>query len=563
MAIVSIPPRTMSLRFSRTDLAFALCFCFVACTARAQQAQQGVAHGAANWWFSIAVLALGIALVFSLRSARLLAHRVRLDAIVQSAMDAIITVDEQQRIVLFNAAAEQMFRCSKANAVGRPLDVFIPQRFRGAHHKHVEQFARTGSTARRMGLQSTLKALRADGTEFPIEASISHARVGGAKLFTVILRDISERVGAALELEDEREKVRAGERRLDAIVQSAMDAIITVDSGQRVVLFNAAAEKMFGCGAAQAVGGLLDRFIPLRLRAEHHAHVERFARTGETSRRMGVRSVLTALRADGTEFPIEASISQAVVGGQKLLTVILHDITLRTRAQEEVARTNDELRELSLAMIEVREAERTRIARELHDELGQVLTALKMDVELFNARIPAERTDLVDHAAAMNRLLDSTVATTRRIASDLRPLVLDDLGLNAAAEWLLDGLEQRTGITFKLDIDSSCADVGEPQASTLFRVMQESLTNVARHAHASHVVVRLRCEDGDAVLTVADNGVGINPDARAKPGSFGLRGIRERVLLLGGTLNVERNQDGGTTVLARLPMPAATGGEGA
>jgi len=299
------------------------------------------------------------------------------------------------------------------------------------------------------------------------------------------------------------------------------------------------------------------------LRTEHHAHVERFARTGETSRRMGVRSVLTALRADGTEFPIEASISQAVVGGQKLLTVILHDITLRTRAQEEVARTNDELRELSLAMIEVREAERTRIARELHDELGQVLTALKMDVELFNARIPAERTDLVDHAAAMNRLLDSTVATTRRIASDLRPLVLDDLGLNAAAEWLLDGLAQRAGITFKLDIGSSCADVGEPQASTLFRVMQESLTNVARHAHASHVVVRLRCEDGDAVLTVADNGVGINPDARAKPGSFGLRGIRERVLLLGGTLNVERNQDGGTTVLARLPMPAATGGEGA
>jgi len=151
MAIVSIPPRTMSLRFSRTDLAFALCFCFVACPARAQQAQQGVAHGAANWWFSIAVLALGIALVFSLRSARLLAHRVRLDAIVQSAMDAIITVDEQQRIVLFNAAAEQMFRCSKANAVGRPLDVFIPQRFRGAHHKHVEQFARTGSTARGSG----------------------------------------------------------------------------------------------------------------------------------------------------------------------------------------------------------------------------------------------------------------------------------------------------------------------------------------------------------------------------------------------------------------------------
>ena len=547
----------MSLHSSRARLVLALCICFAAYPARAQEVQQAGAHGAALWWFAIALLAFGVALVFSFRSARLLAHRARLDAIVQSAMDAIITVDEQQRIVLFNAAAEHMFRCSKADAIGRPLDAFIPERFRGVHHNHVEQFARTGSTARRMGLQSALRALRADGTEFPIEASISHARVGGKKFFTVILRDISERVAAVLELENEREKVRAGESRLDAIVQSAMDAIITVDSAQRVMLFNAAAESMFGCDAGQAIGSSLDRFIPLRWRAGHRAHVERFAQTGETSRRMGVRSVLTALRADGSEFPIEASISQVVVGGQKLLTVILHDITQRTRAQEAVARANDELRELSLAMIEVREAERTRIARELHDELGQALTALKMDVELLGSKIPAGRPDLVDHAASMNRLLDSTVATTRRISSDLRPLVLDDLGLKAAAEWLLEGLAQRAGITFDLDIDPSCAELGEPQASTLFRVMQESLTNVVRHAQASHAVVRLAREDGDVVLSVADNGIGMNPAARAKPGSFGLRGIRERILLLGGALSLSRNEDGGTTVLARLRMPTA------
>jgi PAS domain S-box-containing protein len=473
-------------------------------------------------------------------------------------MDAIITVDEKQRIVLFNTAAEQMFGCTKADAIGRPLDGFIPERFRGAHQQHVQRFVRTGSTSRRMGLQSALRALRADGTEFPIEASISHAKVGGSILLTVILRDVTERVTAAQKLEQAREEVRSGERRLDAIVQSAMDAIITVDSEQRIVLFNMAAEKMFGCDITSAIGGSLDRFIPQRWRADHRAHVERFARTGETSRRMGVRSVLTALRADGTEFPIEASISQALVADQKLLTVILHDITQRTRAQEEAARANDELRELSLAMIEVREAERTRIARELHDELGQVLTALKMDVELFSTKIPADRGDLVDHAASMNKLLDATVATTRRISSDLRPLVLDDLGLSAAAEWLLDGLAQRAGITYELKIAPSCADIGEPQASTLFRVMQESLTNVARHARASHVCVLLTRENGDAVLTVADNGVGMNPDARAKPGSFGLRGIRERVLLLGGTLSVARNQPGGTTVLARLPMSAAT-----
>ena len=155
----------------------------------------------------------------------------------------------------------------------------------------------------------------------------------------------------------------------------------------------------------------------------------------------------------------------------------------------------------------------------------------------------------------MSRLLDTTVATTRRISSDLRPLVLDDLGLVAAAEWLLEGLAQRTGITFGLDLDPACVELGEPYASTLFRIIQESLTNVARHAHATHVTVRLRCEGRFAVLTIADNGVGMPANARAKPGSFGLRGLRERVLLLRGTLSILGGANAGTTLSVHLPIP--------
>lgn len=522
---------------------------------------------APDWWLDCLIVGLSIALGIASRSVLLLRQKarvdVRLEAIVQSAMDAIITVDAGQRIVLFNAAAEQMFGCGRSEAIGEPLERFIPARFRAAHHAHVERFADTGNTSRRMGLQSALWALRADGTEFPIEASISHAKAGGQKLLTVILRDITERKTAAHELEQAREEVRSGELRLNAIVQSAMDAIITIDADQRVVLFNAAAEKMFGCSVAEATGRSLDRYIPQRMRASHRVQVERFVRTGETSRGMGVRSILLALRADGTEFPIEASISHVVIGGHKLLTVILHDITQRTRAEEEIRRANDELRELSLGMLEVREAERTRIARELHDELGQILTALKMDVELLSARIPHDRADLAEHVASMDRLLDSTVATTRRISSDLRPLVLDDLGLGAAAEWLLEGLAQRAAIAFELKIDPSCAELGEPHASTLFRVMQESLTNVARHARATRVAVRLAREGGNAVLAIADNGVGMRADARAKPGSFGLRGIRERVLLLGGVLSIASEPSGGTTVSVRLPMPVTAPRENA
>jgi signal transduction histidine kinase len=157
----------------------------------------------------------------------------------------------------------------------------------------------------------------------------------------------------------------------------------------------------------------------------------------------------------------------------------------------------------------------------------------------------------------MTRLLDSTMATTRRISADLRPLVLDDLGLAAAAEWLLQNLAHRSGLTYDLRIDPACATLSEPHASALFRVMQESLTNVVRHARATRVDVRLARKGADALLTIKDNGIGMEPGAQAKPRSFGLRGIRERVLLLGGELSVAGAAGGGTTVSVRIPAPDA------
>jgi signal transduction histidine kinase len=267
--------------------------------------------------------------------------------------------------------------------------------------------------------------------------------------------------------------------------------------------------------------------------------------------------VLWALRADGTEFPIEASISHATAAGQEFFTVILRDITARLGAEAEIARSHAQLREAAAAMQEVREAERTRIARELHDELGQALTALKMDVDLLENASPLGRAHLLERTAAMRRLLDFTVATTRRISADLRPLVLDDLGLGSAAEWLTQHLCERANVRCELQLDPGLAGLGEPYASALFRVMQESLTNVAKHARASRVEVRLE-RDGDwAVLTVRDDGIGMSAGDESKPRSFGLRGIRERVLVLGGEVRVAGQPGSGTTVIVRIPLRGA------
>lgn len=272
----------------------------------------------------------------------------RLEGIVASAMDAIITVDDSQRIVLFNPAAEHMFGVASQQALGEHISRFIPARYRPMHGDHIRRFSETGVTSRQMGSLGAISGLRENGEEFPIEASISQIDVGGERLSTVILRDITERRRADNALEESR-------RRMEGIVNSAMDALITIDSGQRIILFNPAAERMFEVPAAEALGEHISRFIPPRYRDGHDEHIRRFKETGVTSRRMGALGAISGVRASGEEFPVEASISQTEVAGEQLATVILRDITER-RANEEarllLAREVDHRAKNALAVVQ-------------------------------------------------------------------------------------------------------------------------------------------------------------------------------------------------------------------
>jgi PAS domain S-box-containing protein len=347
------------------------------------------------------------------------------------------------------------------------------------------------------------------------------------------------------------------EARVGGIIQSAMDAIITVDQNQRVVLFNAAAEKVFHWSSSAVLGQPLDMLIPERLRHEHRQHIERFGATGVTSRRMGVETVLVGLRANNEEFPIEASISQHSEDGRKLFTVILRDVTERVRGEKALRRSKDELRELAAAASSVREQEKSRVARELHDELAQALTALKMDLIWVKEHVPAGEERLSSKLAAMQAMLDGTVAATRRISAELRPLMLDDLGLIPAAEWLVQNFAQRTGIRCEFGCDPPELELQDPHATAIFRILQESLTNIARHAHASLVEVTLEGSDGEIMLSVRDDGRGFEPGDPRKPNSFGLVGLRERAYLLDGDIKINTAPGKGTLIEVRIPLAQA------
>lgn len=350
-------------------------------------------------------------------------------------------------------------------------------------------------------------------------------------------------------------RTEASQAELQAIVDSAMDAIMTVDQAQNIVLFNGAAEQVFRAKREEVLGTPLNRFLPQRFRDAHRGHIEHFGRTGVTSRRMGDVTTLWALRADGEEFPIEASISQTGPAGRRHYTVILRDITLRKEYEDALKSSQRELRELSARVLEAREEEKTLIARELHDELGQLLTALKMDLAWLREHLPQGNAAVAARTGEMGELLDRTVASTRRISADLRPLMLDDLGLAEAANWLVEDFAKRSGVACELQMhEIGGLEAAKAVATAVYRALQESLTNIARHSGAKNAWISLRAEDGTIRLEIEDDGCGIAPEDVAKRRSLGLKGMRERFVYLGGEFEVSRAPRGGTRV--RISVPA-------
>ena len=222
---------------------------------------------------------------------------------------------------------------------------------------------------------------------------------------------------------------------------------------------------------------------------------------------------------------------------------------------EKLKAVEQQLRDLSLHLQTVREEEKTSIAREIHDDLGGTLTALKIDVYWLADKLPAnkETEPFFEHVKSMSQLIDNAVGATRRIITDLRPTVLDDLGLLAALEWQCVQFQQRTGIECWVNCIGDKGKLDDQRSIALFRIFQEALTNISRHSGASKVEVEFHHNDEEAVLSIIDNGRGIPEDRAAPSGSYGMRGMRERVEQLNGKIKFDTPPGGGFSVTVILP----------
>jgi PAS domain S-box-containing protein len=461
-------------------------------------------------------------------------------------MDAIVVTDQLQRIVLFNAAAERMFVLPAEAAIGSHLNRLIPARLHAAHQDHVTRFVETGVSYRMMGRHLDLTAVRADGSEFPIDVSISQVMAKGERLQTAVIRDITERKQAA-------DALRASEERYRHLVEISPVAI-WINRDNVITFANRACLTLLGATDASQVLGKSPFDL---LHPETHDEVRRrIARLVATAGASIPTADEKVVRFDGSVREVEVTGVCLEDPGHTSILVTLLDVTERNIAERESRASQQSLRALSNALQTAREDERARLANELHEGLGQPLSALKMEMEAVDMRLKGdgEVEDAVREVARRaTALADELVRLVRRLTSELRPPMLDDLGLAAALEWLAGDFSRRTGLNVVLDVDETAAE--RRLAIALYRIAQEALANASRHANATEVHLSLHHAGGMLVLSVRDNGVGMSSGHPASSSATGLLGVRERAQALGGDVSVVSEPGKGVALVVTLPAP--------
>jgi PAS domain S-box-containing protein len=342
----------------------------------------------------------------------------------------------------------------------------------------------------------------------------------------------------------ERKLVEERLREYEKAVEGLEEMIVVVDREYRYLLANRAFLSFLGLEREQVLGRRVrelmdhqpfDQVVKKRLDECFQGKVVKYE-----GRYRGSDLFISYFPIEGPE-------------GVDRAACVLYDITERKQTEARLNRSFGQLRALAARLQSVREEERTKVAREIHDELGQALTAIKIELSSLLFEWPSEQKPS-KRAASIIRLVDQTIQSVRKISTELRPGILDALGLVAALEWAAEEFETRTGIRCRVDLPKEPLQISPERATAIFRIFQETFTNITRHADATEVHLRLASENGSLRLEVQDNGVGVSEERLAASQSLGILGMRERALLLGGEFLVSGAPNQGTHVKVRVPL---------
>jgi PAS domain S-box-containing protein len=453
-------------------------------------------------------------------------------SVIENALDGIVVLNMNGKIIYGSPSIERLLGYRQEELIGTDCFGFT----------HPDEIPNDVKLFNDISLNPETSVLtesvvrHKDGSWHIVEAVASTVSANkGLEGIVVNWRDITER--KRLE-----ELLRESEDRYRDIVENSLEGIYQVDISGKFIFINESFARTFGYEREELIG----KHFSSMLDAETASKVAKMVEDVFSGN--NVRSEVPVRHKDGRGIPVSFSATQLRREGKIIgLSGILNDVSERRRIE-------DDLRNLSSYLQHAREAERALIARQIHDELGQTLTALKMDLSWINNRLNAEQEPLLKKTRAMLELTDKTIRTVRTLSSELSPRVIDDLGLEAALDWLTGEFQNRTGIECKLTLKSKDIALERERATAAFRIFQEALTNIARHANATKVKVSLQKTKGRLVLKIVDNGKGITEEQVSNPRSFGLMGMRERARFCGGEVEIIGSQNKGTAVIVRIPI---------
>jgi PAS domain S-box-containing protein len=461
----------------------------------------------------------------------------RFRTIMDNSPSMIFLKDTEGRYLQVNRTFEHNFDVAKGDIVGKTdEEIFAPEQAAAFRANDRTVLA----AGRPMEYEEEARYRDGGHTSIVVKFPLRNAQ-GQCYALCGIATDITDRKRA--------EELHA---RLAAMVESSTDAIVSLTNG-RVSFWNASAERLFGYSSDEILGQPGDILLPPHRRGE----IQRLCAAVFAGER--IQDFETErLRKDGSLVTVSVTVSAVrdSSGTVHSLFANIRDITERKRTEQRLQDSLDQLRTLSQRLNVVREEERTKIARELHDELGVRLTCLKLDLVRMRSLMedPTCHCEYIDEKIhSMLTEVDVTISSVQRLVTELRPGVLDDLGLVAAIEWQCQDFERRSGIRCSCEAREGDIQLNGPLATAAFRICQEALVNVARHAKATSIRVLVEQVNGELLLEIQDNGLGIPVEKLTDSSSLGLLGMRERAVGLGGTVTIAGSPWKGTTVTVRVP----------
>ena len=448
-------------------------------------------------------------------------------ALFEHSPDAIVVIQPDGLVLDANPAACRLHRIERGQLVGGHLLTLVPD---ALHHAVLEGLGGLVSGALPY---ADAVVLDTEGREIFVEIRATNFRYGDQDAILLQVRDVTAR------------------RRSEAEARQHLGLVRTIVRHAPVILFSLDAEGVI----TLAEGRGLDAFGRRAEGAVGTSAVERFRRLagfGEAvAQAQAGMDVARSFRLGGRYFECRFT-----PDGQAGVIGVALDVTDVLRAKEQAEKLSTQLRDLTARQEEAQEAERARISREVHDVLGQSLTAIRLSAARIESALESPPPPVRASLDLLKRMVDETIQTVRRIATDLRPGILDDLGLPATLQWQARDFTERSGLPFTLDPVDQSLTFSRDQATALFRIFQEILTNIVRHAGASRVEGSLTRAGADAVLRVRDDGRGIRVEDLARTESLGLLGMRERLRPWNGQVSFDGAPGAGTTVTVRLPLEA-------